>query len=71
MQYSLIQPYLRCSIPSGAEPALSSSQPAPATHHQTTGREQPDGDTGMARQGADSDASEPTLSSPAPTHPPC
>jgi len=62
---------LKCSIPRGVEPALSSSQPAATTHHQTAGREQLGGDTGMERQGAESDASDPTPNNPAPTRPPC
>lgn len=65
-----IQPYSRCRIPSGVEPALSSSQLAAATHHQTADQGQLDSDTGRATQGADNDASDRTLNSPAHTHPP-
>ena len=71
MLNSYIQPYSRCSIPSAVEPALSSSQPAAATRHQTAGREPLGGDTGTARQGADSDASDLSPNNPAPTPPPC
>lgn len=64
--------YVKCSIPSGVEPALSCSQWAAATHHQTADREQRGGDTGMVRLGADIYASDSTRSNPVPTgHPPC
>ena len=71
VQSSKFQAYLRCSTPSGVGPTLSSSQPAPATHHRTASREQLDDDTGMVRQEANSDASEPSPNNPGPTHHPC
>lgn len=62
--------YSRCSIPSGAEPALSSSRPAAATRRQTEDRGQLDGGTGTERWGANSEAFAQTLNSLAHTHRP-
>lgn len=63
--------YQRCSIPTGAEAAPSSSPPAAATHHQTAGPAQLGGDIGTVRRGEDSHAGDPTPTDPARTHHPC
>lgn len=68
MQDNKTDLYLRCSIPTGVEQALSCSQPAAAIHHQIVGREQLGDDSGMVRLEADSEAADLTLKSPAPTH---
>lgn len=62
--------YLRCSIPTGAEPAPSSSPPAAATRHQTTDPAQLGDDIGTVRRGEDSDGGELALNDPAHTHHP-